>query len=113
MGWEIYTTAGTHDYLAQNGVASRYVHKISDERDKNVMDMILNHEVDLIINIPRSAASIEASHITDGFKIRRLAIDHHIPLITNLQIAQLMLQCLAKLHDKDVPVRSWRDYMAS
>ena len=113
MGWEIYTTAGTHDYLAQNGVASRYVHKISDERDKNVMDIILNHEVDLIINIPRSAASIEASHITDGFKIRRLAIDHHIPLITNLQIAQLMLQCLAKLHDKDVPVRSWRDYMDS
>ena len=113
MGWDIYTTAGTHDYLAQNGVASRYVHKISDERDKNVMDMILNHEVDLIINIPRSAASIEASHITDGFKIRRLAIDHHIPLITNLQIAQLMLQCLAKLHDKEVPVRSWRDYMDS
>ena len=72
--------------------------------------------MDLIINIPRSAASIEASHITDGFKIRRLAIDHHIPLITNLQIAQLMLQCLAKLHGKDVPVRhfglilNWQDW---
>ena len=62
------------------------------------MDMILNHDVDLIINIPRSAANIQDSHITDGFKIRRLAIDHHVPLITNLQIAQLMLQCLARLH---------------
>lgn len=111
LGWDIYTTAGTHDYLAVNGVASRYVHKISDDRGKSVMDMILNHEVDLIINIPRSASSIEASHITDGFKIRRLAIDHHIPLITNLQIAQLMLQCLEKIHDKKLPMRSWREYM--
>ncbi len=111
LGWEIYTTAGTHDYLAEHGVASRFVHKISDFRSPNTMDMILNHDVDLIINIPRSAANIQDSHITDGFKIRRLAIDHHVPLITNLQIAQLMLQCLARLHSKDLPVRSWSEYM--
>ena len=77
----------------------------------NVLDMISDHDVDLIINIPRSASSILESNITDGFQIRRLAIDHHIPLITNLQIAQLMLQCLSKLHNEVLPVKSWKEYM--
>ena len=69
--------------------------------------MLRNSEVIAVIN----TVSGDSKTLQDGFKIRRLAIDHHVPLITNLQIAQLMLQCLARLHSKDLPVRSWSEYM--
>ena len=71
--------------------------------------MIANKGVDLIINIPRSEQT--GGHHTDGYKIRRLAIDHHIPLITNLHIAQLFLQCLTELDPVKIPVKSWQEYV--
>jgi len=63
----------------------------------------------LIINIPRSVPT--GNHNTDGYKIRRLAIDHHIPLITNLHIAQLFLQCLTELEASKISVKSWQEYV--
>jgi carbamoyl-phosphate synthase large subunit len=65
--------------------------------------------VDLIINIP-TAVGIDTQ--TDGYYIRRMAVDHHIPLVTNTQIAQIMLQCLINLKDKKLePVLSWQEYI--
>lgn len=109
LGWEIYTTEGTHDYLAKHGIGSRCVFKASTKTEPNVVELIREQQVDLIINLPSSRAT--SSQVTDGFTIRRLAIDHHIPLITNLQIAQVALRCLAELHDRPASAKAWQDFI--
>ncbi len=108
LGWDIYATEGTHDFLSKNGVGSRCLYKASDKIEPNITTAIAQQKVSLIVNIPRGSFGKTNS---DGYKIRRLAIDHHIPLITNLQIASLYLQCLAKFYGKKIPVRSWRDFV--
>ena len=109
LGWEIFSTENTHDFLSRRGVASSFLYKGSLGIEPNVLTMIANKGVDLIINIPRSEQT--GGHHTDGYKIRRLAIDHHIPLITNLHIAQLFLQCLTELDPAKIPVKSWQEYV--
>ena len=108
-GWEIYSTGGTHSYLSKNGIGSYFVYKANEKVEPNIKTVIGNRKIDLIINIPTHRAVSDAKSQTDGFIIRRTAIDHHIPLITNLQIAQIMLSCLIELKDKELPVRSWRE----
>lgn len=107
-GYELYTTSGTHDYLSQNGIASRCVYKASQGITPNIVDLIREKQVDLIINIPRSKNS---GGDTDGYKIRRLAIDHHIPLITNMQIATVFLHCLIDLDVKQIAIKSIQEYI--
>lgn len=109
-GWQLYTTEGTHKYLQEHGIESNYVHKISENQEPSVESLISNREVDLIINIPRRLRHTEESNITDGFKIRRLAVDHHMPLVTNLQNAKLLLQSLIELFDKETQIKSWNEY---
>ena len=111
QGWKLYTTPGTHDFLSRNGIASRCVFKASDGHGPNVIDAIADKQVDLIINIPQAMGSAASSHATDGYRIRRLAIDHHIPLITNLQIAQVFLQCLAQYELNSIPVKPWSHFI--
>ena len=110
MGWEIYATENTHDFLCRQGIGSSFLYKASEAREPNAITAIANKQVDLIINIPRTNAT--GNNTTDGFKIRRLAIDHHIPLITNLHVAQLFLQCLTELDANKIPMKSWREYTA-
>ena len=85
--------------------------KISENETPNVESVISEHMVDLIINIPRRQQHVNDENVSDGFKIRRLAVDHYIPLITNLQIAELTLRSLAELHDAPTQVKSWREFM--
>jgi methylglyoxal synthase len=105
-GWKIYSTGGTHGFLSKNGVGSYFVYKASEKVEPNICSVISSRKVDLIINIPSNQA---AQKNTDGFTIRRMAIDHHIPLITNIQSAQIILQCLIDLKEKELPVYSWRE----
>ncbi len=109
QGWEIYATEGTHNFLSKNGVGSICVYKASERVEPNVTTTISNHEVDLIINIPRGLSGGHGG--SDGFTIRRLSIDHHIPLITNIQIAQVLLQCLTELKSDKIPVKAWNEYV--
>lgn len=106
LGWRIYSTEGTHSFLFKNGVATYFVYKTSEKKEPNISTIITQRKVDLIINIPNNQAP-KAN--TDGFRIRRLAIDHHIPLITNAQKAQIMLQCLIELKDTRLAVHSWQE----
>ncbi|MES2121232.1 MAG: ATP-grasp domain-containing protein, partial [Chlamydiota bacterium] len=106
-GWEIFATEGTNDFLCHHGVSSRCIYKASERSEPNVKTLISNRKVDLIINIPRNLGN---KGITDGYTLRRLSIDHHIPLITNLQIAQIFLQCLAELDIDNLPIFSWREF---
>ena len=104
-GWLIYSTEGTHQFLSQHGIASYFVNKTSEAKKPNIKDLITQRKIAGIINIPSSSTGLQQ---TDGFLIRRLAIDHHIPLITNAQIAQIILQCLVSLWGKELSVESWQ-----
>lgn len=109
-GWEIYTTKNTHEYLSHNGIGTNFLFKASDQIEPNVVTVIGSKDVDLIINIPRSLSS--NSKDTDGYLIRRLAIDHNIPLITNPHVAQLFLHCLMEVEPKKITARSLCDYFS-
>ena len=104
QGWNLFATEGTHDYLSAHGIGSVFVYKVGEIYEPNISTILAGRGVDLIVNIPRTGHDKD----TAGFKIRRLAIDHHIPLITNLQLAQIFLQCLAEIAPADLPVRSYR-----
>lgn len=110
MGYDLYSTEGTHDFLASLGVGSRCCFKLSQQIEPNISSLIGDHQVDLIINIPGGSAAHGAIK-TDGFAIRRLAIDHHIPLITHVKIAELMLRCLIEREHWPVSIRSWNEYV--
>lgn len=106
-GWQFVATGATHDMLVNNGVQSKFVFKISDQIEPNIQQPIINKEVGLIINLPRDVFNSDAN--SDGFKIRRLAIDYHIPLVTNFQLSETLLESLALFHDKTLNVESYRE----
>ncbi|MCP4475573.1 MAG: carbamoyl-phosphate synthase (glutamine-hydrolyzing) large subunit [Gammaproteobacteria bacterium] len=112
MGWDIYATCNTHDFLARHGIGSYFVYKISDQAEPSAATLIVERKVNLIINIPASRAHLDEKQGGDEFKLRRLAIDHHIPLITNLHTAQVMLQALIALYEAPVSITSWQEFMS-
>lgn len=94
LGWDFYATQGTHHYLCRHGIASSFLYKASEKIEPNITTALSKKLVDIIINIPKGTSHHNST--SDGYKIRRLAIDHHLPLITNLQLAHLFLQCLLR-----------------
>lgn len=111
-GFNLYATEGTHAFLAENGIKSKIVYKLSlaekDEKLKPTMlDVLQSREVDLVINIPKTYSKEE---ITDGYKIRRTAIDLNIPLITNLQVAEILVDSMEKYGLDGLKVKSWTEY---
>ena len=106
-GWQFVATGGTHEMLVNNGVQSKFVFKISDLIEPNIQRTISKREVGLIINLPKDVFSSDAD--SDGFKIRRLAIDFHIPLVTNFQLSEALLESLALFHGKPFKVESYRE----
>lgn len=105
-GWQIYATKGTHDYYKKFGILTKQLHKIQENLGPSVSDIIQNQKVDLMINVP---ATIEQTK--DAYSIRRMAIDHHIPLFTNAETGNLMLRCLANPKLQNLPAKSWSDYL--
>ncbi len=107
LGWDLYATEGTHKHLCQNGIASSFLYKASEKIEPNVKTALSQKLVDLIINIPKSYGQNPSS---DGYRIRRYAIDHHLPLITNFQLAQLFLQCLILFDSKSPEIFSLQEF---
>ncbi|MDD3267589.1 MAG: carbamoyl-phosphate synthase large subunit, partial [Burkholderiales bacterium] len=107
QGWQFVATGATHDMLVNNGVQSKFVFKISEQVEPNIQETISSRDVGLIINLPRDVFSSDAN--SDGFKIRRLAIDFHIPLVTNFQLSETLLESLALYYDKPMKVESYKD----
>ena len=108
-GYKVYATQGTADYLNANGAKAIAV-GWPDENGSNVpnvMDMIANHEFDLIVNIPKNHSSRE---LTNGYKIRRGAIDHNIPLMTNARLASAFIEAFCRIGIKDLQIKAWQDY---
>ncbi len=108
LGWELYATEGTQEYLSQKGVGCYFVYKLSDGLTPTLLEYILQNRIGVIINIPRANGHDRG---TDGYAIRRLAIDHSIPLITNVQSARIFLKSISEFDGKKIPVRSWQDYV--
>lgn len=109
LGYVLYSTSGTHAFLSKNGVGSYFAYKASEKNEPNIQTLIAQRKVEMIINLPTSPAP---DNSTDGFMIRRMAVDHHIPLITNLQSAMIMLQCLIDFKGKlPETILSWQEYM--
>ncbi len=108
-GYQIYATPGTARFFQDNGVAAKAVAWPDEQGEDNVMDMIARHELHLVINVPKNHSSRE---LTNGYKIRRAAIDHNIPLITNPRLAKAFIEAFCHLKLSDVRIKSWQEYNA-
>lgn len=108
-GYKVYATKGTADYLNANGAKAIAVGWPDEDGSNvpNVMDMIASHEFDLIVNIPKNHSSRE---LTNGYKIRRGAIDHNIPLMTNARLASAFIEAFCRIGIEDLQIKAWQDY---
>ena len=108
-GYNICATAGTAKFLKENSVDATPVYwpDEHDDSENNVMNMISEHCFDLIINIPKNHTKRE---LTNGYKIRRGAIDHNIPLITNARLAKAFIEAFTSLQLDDIQIKSWQEY---
>ena len=108
-GYQIYATSGTATFLNAHGINTTPVFW-PDERpdaENNVMKMIAEHKFDLIVNIPKNHTKRE---LTNGYKIRRGAIDHNIPLITNARLASAFVNAFCEMEEKDIQIKPWQEY---
>ncbi len=105
-GYKIYATPGTSAFLAQNGVKSTQV-SWPDEKGESVLDVIGNHTVDLVINIPKNHTKRE---LTNGYRIRRCAIDHNVPLLTNARLALAYVKAFISRPVDSIGITSWQEY---
>jgi len=108
-GYTIYATAGTAKFLNENNVKATAVGwPDEDHKDlPNVMQMIADHKFDLIVNIPKNYTKRE---LTNGYRIRRGAIDHNIPLITNARLASAFIEAFCTLSQNQLQIKSWQEY---
>ena len=108
-GYTIYATAGTAKFLNENNVKATAVGwPDEDHKDlPNVMEMIANHKFDLIVNIPKNHTKRE---LTNGYRIRRGAIDHNIPLFTNARLASAFIEAFCTLSQDQLQIKSWQEY---
>ncbi len=108
-GYTIYATAGTAKFLNENNVKATAVGwPDEDHKDlPNVMQMIADHKFDLIVNIPKNHTKRE---LTNGYRIRRGAIDHNIPLFTNARLASAFIEAFCTLSQDQLQIKSWQEY---
>ena len=106
-GYQIYATAGTAKFLNENGIKATAVSWPDEEGDLNIMKMFTNHVFELVVNIPKDHSKRE---LTNGYKIRRAAIDHNIPLITNARLASAFINAFCSMKENDIQIKSWQEY---
>ena len=108
-GYTIYATAGTAKFLNENNVKATAVGWPDEEHKDipNVMQMIADHKFDLIVNIPKNHTKRE---LTNGYRIRRGAIDHNIPLITNARLASAFIEAFCTMSQDQLQIKSWQEY---
>jgi carbamoyl-phosphate synthase large subunit len=107
-GYNLFATGGTQKFLAENGIESTRLYW-PDEEDKhpNTLEFIKDKKIDLVINIPKDHTSRE---ISNGYTIRRSAIDYSIPLITNARVASAFIYAFCKYEIEDLSIKSWDEY---
>ena len=107
-GYELFATPGTSKFLTENGIPNTCVYWPSDEEKKpQAMDMLHQHKIDMVVNIPKDLTPHE---LTNGYKIRRAAIDLNVPLITNSRLAASFINAFCTLTLDDIDIKSWDEY---
>jgi carbamoyl-phosphate synthase large subunit len=106
-GYDLYASHGTQKFLADNGVQATDVNWPDEGGENNIKQMIADKRFDLIINIPKDVTNRE---LTNGYTIRRSAIDFNIPLITNARLASAFITAFCTLGMGDIEVKSWGEY---
>ena len=107
-GYNLYATGGTSKYLAENGINNTLVLWPSEEGDApKALDLLHNHTIDMVVNIPKNLTS---SELTNGYKIRRAAIDLNVPLITNARLASAFIYAFCTTKVEDIDIKAWGEY---
>ncbi|MDE5551928.1 MAG: carbamoyl-phosphate synthase (glutamine-hydrolyzing) large subunit, partial [Muribaculaceae bacterium] len=107
-GYTIYATRGTHAFLSENGIPAVRVYTPSEgDMRPQALTLLHNHEIDLVVNVTKNLSPKELS---DGYKLRRAAIDLNIPLITNTRLAEAFISAFTALKPTEVEIRAWDEY---
>ena len=107
-GYKLYATGGTSKFLNENGIENTHVLWPSEEGDEpKALDLLHNHTIDMVVNIPKNLTS---SELTNGYKIRRAAIDLNVPLITNARLASAFIYAFCTTKLEDIGIKSWSEY---
>ncbi len=107
-GYQLYATAGTHLYLNDNAIPAILVHWPSEaDKDPQALDLLHRKQIDFVVNIPKNLTSNE---LTNGYKIRRAAVDLNVPLITNARLASAYIRAFCDLTVDDIEIKSWDEY---
>ena len=107
-GYQLYATAGTHRYLNDNGIPAILVHWPSEaDKEPQALDLLHRKQIDFVVNIPKNLTSNE---LTNGYKIRRAAVDLNVPLITNARLASAYIRAFCDLTIDDIEIKSWDEY---
>ncbi|WP_278887639.1 carbamoyl-phosphate synthase (glutamine-hydrolyzing) large subunit [Leyella stercorea] len=107
-GYNLYATGGTSKFLNENGIENTHVLWPSEEGDEpKALDLLHNHTIDMVVNIPKNLTS---SELTNGYKIRRAAIDLNVPLITNARLASAFIYAFCTTKLEDIGIKAWSEY---
>jgi carbamoyl-phosphate synthase large subunit len=107
-GFKIYATDGTHRFLNDNGIPAIKVYWPSQsDQQPQALELLHAHEIDMVVNIPKNLTTAELSN---GYKIRRAAVDLNIPLLTNARLASAYIRAFTTLSPDDIQIKSWQEY---
>lgn len=107
-GYNLYATGGTSKFLTENGIRNTHVLWPSEEgNEPKALDLLHNHTIDMVVNIPKNLTS---SELTNGYKIRRAAIDLNVPLITNARLASAFIYAFCTTKLEDIGIKAWGEY---
>lgn len=106
-GCNLFATRGTRNFLKEHNIPCKLVHWSDEKCENNVIDMINNHEFDLVVNIPKDRSLNE---LNSDFLIRRTAIDRNVPLITNARLAAAFIDAISEYNIDDITIKSWDEY---
>ena len=106
-GYKLFATGGTSKFLTENGVENTRVYWPSEDGQPQALDMLHRKEIDMVVNIPKN---LTAGELSNGYKIRRAAIDLNIPLITNARLASAFINAFCTMSVDDLRIKSWSEY---
>lgn len=107
MGYDVYASPGTGAFLQENDVPCTVLEWPLSKKEPNIATYLYEKKIDLVINIPKNA---EAEELENDYKIRRLAVDLGIPLVTNVHCAMLFVEALEEYKEKQLPIKSWDEF---
>ena len=107
LGFQLYATQGTSDFMKYHDIHSDVLYWPLQKKEPNTLSYIAERKLDLVINIPKS---IDEEELTNDYIIRRKCIDHNIPLITNLQLAERFIDAISIMKPEDLSIKSWNEY---